>query len=339
MSDGAVSVSSMIDARLAEWLLDTDPALRWQVERDLVDAPESTWRATRERIGSEGMGARLLACQDDDGQWAGGAYFPRGYSFDDETVEGQPWTATTWTLNTLREWGLNASALEGTAARLDADSRWEYDDLPYWGGEVDCCINGFTLANGVWLGADVTALVDWFAAHRMDDGGWNCAWEGDEPSTRSSIHSTLNSLKGLLAFDEATGGTAVSRALRRSGEEYLLERRLYRRRSTGEPISDQLSEFAYPFRWVATVLHSADYFRRASQLDGTPPDPRLTEAMAIIRAGADADGRWVQQHRYPGQVWFELDVRVGQQSPWLTMHALRALRWWDSALPDGAEAG
>lgn len=154
-----------------DWLLDTDPALRWQVQRDLLDAPEHVWQQTRAEMATTGMGARLLALQDDDGQWAGGAYFPgradpRALNRPDD--QGQPYTATTWTLNTLREWRLDPAALTGTAAKLAASSRWEYDDLPCWGGEVDCCINAFTLANGAWLGADIGGLVDWFPEHQLD---------------------------------------------------------------------------------------------------------------------------------------------------------------------------
>ena len=196
------------DTALTDWLLDSDPALRWQVERDLAGAPRDVWEATRTRIATEGFGARLLALQDPDGQWAGGAYFPGGYDFPDpEGGEGagQPWTATTWTLNTLRDWGLDASALAGTADLLAANSRWEYDGLPYWGGEVDCCINAYTLANGAWLGAEVTGIAQWFLDHQQADGGWNCEWVNG--STRSSFHSTLNTLKGLLAYEAKTGGS------------------------------------------------------------------------------------------------------------------------------------
>ncbi len=131
-----------VDQALLDRMLDSDPTLRWQVERDLVGAPREVWEATRARIATEGFGARLLALQDVDGQWAGGAFFPKDFDFSDpEAAEGQPWTATTWTLNALREWGLDAAALGNTADLLAANSRWEYDDLPYWGGEVDCCIN------------------------------------------------------------------------------------------------------------------------------------------------------------------------------------------------------
>ena len=190
-----------VDPELIDWLLDgADPALAWQVERDLANAPEEQWQATRRRVVTGGFGARLLALQGDDGQWAGGAYFPAGFDFDDPG-EGQPWTATTWSLNMLREFGVDGAVLAGTAAKLDANSRWEYDNLPYWGGEVDACINAFTLANGAWLGADVTALRDWFPEHQLPDGGWNCGWV--EGSRRSSVHSTLNSLKGILDYEGA----------------------------------------------------------------------------------------------------------------------------------------
>jgi hypothetical protein len=182
------------DSATVEWLLDSDPALRWQVERDLVGARESVWRATRARVATEGFGARLLAHQDPDGQWAGGAYFPAGFFASGGPAGPQPWTATTWSLSALREWGVDAAVLGDTADRLAANSRWEYEDLPYWDGEVDACINGFTLANGAWLGADVSGLAQWFVDHRMSDGGWNCEWV--DGATVSSFHSTLNSCRG-----------------------------------------------------------------------------------------------------------------------------------------------
>lgn len=322
-----------LDRALLDWLLDSDPALRWQVERDLAGAPEDVWQATRARVATEGCGARLLALQDDDGQWAGGAYFPQGFDFDGPEAQpgaGQPWTATTWTLNTLRDWGLDATALAGTADKLRANSRWEYDDLPYWDGEVDCCINAFTLANGAWLGADVSALAEWFPAHRLPDGGWNCAWV--EGSTRSSVHSTLNTVKGLLSYEAATGGSDALRAARHAGEEYLLERRLLRRVTTGEPLGPWVTVFCSPFRWRFSTLHALDHFRAASLHDGTPPDARLAEAVETLRAARQPDGRWLQGHRLPGRVWFEIDVPDGQPSRWLTFHAARVLAWWDGEL-------
>lgn len=322
----------MADTALVEWLLDSDPALRWQVERDLIGAPGDVWRATRHRVATEGFGARLLALQDPDGQWAGGAFFPGDFDFDGPEAQagaGQPWTATTWTLNSLREWGVDGSALGDTAEKLAANSQWEYEDLPYWGGEVDCCINAWTLANGVWLGADVEPLASWFVEHRMADGGWNCEWV--EGSTRSSFHSTLNSLKGLLAHESATGGTAATREARRRGEEYLLERQLFRRLTTGETVAPWALRFAYPFRWFYSVLNAVDYFRSASLFDGSTPDPRMAAAIEEIRSARQPDGTWLQGRRHPGRVWFEVDVDEGEPSKWLTFFGLRSLQWWDTA--------
>ncbi|GAA4179392.1 squalene cyclase [Gryllotalpicola koreensis] len=317
---------------VTDWLLDSDPALRWQVERDLAGEPVEVWQATRARVPREGFGARLLALQDDDGQWAGGAFFPADFDFDGPEAQpgaGQPYTATTWPLNMLREWGVPADALGDTAAKLARNSRWEYDGSPYWHGEVDCCINAWTLMNGLWLGADVDHLADWFVEHRLPDGGWNCEWV--DGSMRSSVASTLNSLRALLAFEEAGRGTEAVTAARHGGEEYLLERRLMHRLSTGELIGPWVTRLAYPFRHVYSTLNALDYFRAAALHDGAAPDPRLAEAVESVRAQRQPDGTWLQARRHPGRVWFEVDVDAGEPSKWLTFYASRALSWWDSS--------
>ena len=332
------------DEALVEWMLDSDPSLRWRVERDLAGAPDDVWQATRSRVATEGFGAELLALQDADGQWAGGAFFPAGFDFDGPEAApgaGQPWTATSWSLNSLRDFGLDASALAGTAERIAANSRWEYDDLPYWDGEVDVCINAATLMSGVWLGVDVSPLAQWFVDHRLPDGGWNCEWV--EGSTRSSVQSTLNALKGLLFYEQATGGSTPHadelRAARHGGEEYLLERRLLYRLTTGELVATWATRFAFPFRSFYSALNAADYFRAASLHDGTPPDPRISDAIDVIRAARRDDGTWEQERRHPGRVWFEIDVPAGEPSKWLTFYGTRVLEWWDAAtLPTDAGA-
>ncbi len=321
------------------WLLESDPALRWQVERDLADEPPPVWQATRARVPREGFGAALLARQEPDGQWAGGAFFPAPDhpARDREAAKafaeggmGQPFIATTWSLTTLREWGVPASALlPGTGDLLAANSRWEYDDLPYWDGEVDVCINAMTLLNGVWLGRDMSALAAWFPAHQMADGGWNCDWV--EGSTRSSFHSTLNGIRGLLGYEQLTGPDAGLRESRHRGEKYLLERTLTRRLTTGETVADFVDHYAFPFRAYYSVLRALDHVRAAARSDGVEPDPRLAEAVALVRAAGGADGRWVRRMTSPGQVWFDVDDPVGQPSRWLTFFALRVLRWWDGS--------
>ena len=318
------------DPRVLDWLLDSDPALRWQVERDLAGAPPEIWDATRARVATDGFGAQLLSKQDADGQWAGGAYFPGGFFGSPEADEpGQPWTATTWSLKDLREWGVDAAALAGTAEKLAANSRWDYGDLPYWGGEVDVCINSFTLTTGAWLGADVSALAAWFPAHRLADGGWNCeAEEGD--STRSSFHSTLNALRGILAYERISGDTSLREA-RRSGEEYLLERRLMYRATTGDLVGDFVTRFVYPNRHRYSALAALDHFRDAAVLDGTPPDPRHAAAVDVVRASRQPDGTWRQTASLAGRTWFDIDASEGEPSRWLTLIGTRVLAWWDGA--------
>ncbi|WP_263312269.1 squalene cyclase [Brachybacterium atlanticum] len=317
----------MAPTDVVSWLLDTDPALRWQVERDLLDQPPEVWETTRARIPHEGFGARLLDHQDPEtGLWAGGAFFPAGFFDDPENLElpGQPWTATTWSLTTLREWGMDPAPLieRGTAAKLAEHAHWEHDpSLPYWGGEADCCINAMTLANGLWLGADVSALPRWFLAHRMDEGGWNCEWE--DGSTRASFHSTLNVLRALHVHEQATGGSPVLRAARGEAEEYLLQRRLMRRESTGEIVGPWVEHFLYPPRHIYSALRALDHFRERDLRD-----PRMADAARSVLDAQQEDGTWLQQHRLPGAVWFEVDVPVGESSPWLTLQALRVLRWW-----------
>jgi hypothetical protein len=316
---------------LTAWLLDSDPSLRWQVERDILRERREVWEATRARVATEGLGAKLLALQGLDGQWAGGAFFPAGYGSGDANEEGQPWTATTWALNDLREWGLDPAVLRErrTVELLDENARWEYDDMPYWGGEVDCCINAWTVANGVWLGADIAGIVGWFVEHRLADGGWNCEWVAG--SRRSSFHSTLNSLKALLAYEAATGGTDATLAARCTGEEYLLKRGLFRRLSTGERVGPWIDHLGYPFRWVYNVLNAADYFRESSLHDGATPDPRMADAIEFIRAARQSDGTWLQAGRPAGPVWFEIDAPTGAPSRWLTLSGTRVLDWWDGA--------
>jgi len=319
----------MIDDAVRDWLLDSDPTLRWQVQRDLLDLPEDVWARTRSRIAVEGDGARLLAHQDADGRWAGGAFFPADFDVDtQDQTPGQPYTATTWTLTTLREWGTDAGALGDTADRLERSARWEYDDLPYWDGEVDVCINAMTLANGAWLGRDMSALAAWFPAHQLADGGWNCEWV--DGSVRSSFHSTINAVRGLLAYEQLTGDASLA-ASRRRGEEYLLARRLRTRLSTGQQVGPWTDVIVHPYRAPFTALKAIDHVTAAAVHDGIPPDPRAADSIAIVRAARRPDGTWLQGHHFAGDVWFPLDVAVGEPSKWVTFLALRALRRWDAA--------
>jgi len=314
-----------------DWLLESDPAIRWQVMRDLLDAPQSIWRAERARVETEGWGARLLACQDPDGQWAGGAFLPAGFEPREWRERGQPWTATTFSLSQLREFGLDPGSERArrTVALVGANARWDEGGQPYWEGEVEECINGRTVADGAYFGVDVSTIVDRLVDQRLDDGGWNC--ERVNGSVRSSFASTINVLEGLLEYERAAGGAPRSRAARRSGEEYLLQRRLFRRLSTGQPADESFLLFLHPNRWHYDVLRALDYFRAAAILDGIAGDPRLGEAISHIRSRRSTDGTWPLDATPAGRIWFDIDDLPGRSSRWVTLRAMRILRWWDRA--------
>src|SRR6478752_6571130 len=245
-----------------EWLLEGDPAIRWQALRDLTDGAPDEVAAERARVEHEGWGARLLALEDDDGLWAGGACFPAGYAGGEP---GQPWTATMHTLQTLQLLGLDpaSEAARRSIALVAENGRWEHAGQRYFDGEVEPCINGRTIETGAYFGVDVTAVVDRVLGERLEDGGWNC--EAENGSVRSSFDTTINVLDGLLAYERATGGSAESIAARRRGEEYLLERKLFRRKSTGEVVDPAWLRFSFPTRWHYDVLRALEYFRSGGE--------------------------------------------------------------------------
>ena len=309
--------------KVLDWLLDSDPAIRWQVLRDLTDASEHEVLAERKRVAVQGWGARLLALQGADGQWAGGTYWPA----QDDDPDNQPWTATTYSLLLLRDFGLLPDSPEARHAvsLVRENSRWEEGNQAFFEGEVEPCINGMTATLGAYFGETVDGVVERLTKEQLADGGWNC--EAERGSTRSSFHSTICVLEGLLQFELATGGTPESRAARRTAEEYLLERRLLRRKSNGELISGDWLLFSYPTRWFYDVLRGLDYFRAT----GAAPDPRLAEAVELVRSKQQPDGTWLLENTHPGKVHFALEDGDGLPSRWNTLRALRVLRWYDGS--------
>ncbi len=330
MESAMVGSSGVATGSVTGWLLGSDPSIRWQVLRDLVGSAEPEWAAERAKVETEGWGARLLSYQDQDGQWAGGAFIPSGFDFGEWQKVGQPWTATAFSLSQLREFGLDPGSdrASRTVGLIGANSRWDHAGQPYWEGEVEECINGRAVADGAYFGVDVSALAQRLAGERLADGGWNC--ERANGSVRSSFASTINVLEGLLEFERATGGTAETRAARASGEEYLLDRGLFRRLSTGEPADEQFLAFLNPYRWRYDVLRALDYFRSAAILTGAAPDPRLADAVGHVRSKRQPDGTWLLDWRMPGRVWFEVDDEPGKPSRWVTLRAMRVLSWWEN---------
>ncbi len=317
---------------IREWLLDSDPAIRWQVLRDLAHAPAEVVAAERARVATEGWGARLLALQGEDGQWAGGACFPaEGWRRAEDP--GQPWTSTLPTLQLLHDFGIDPSSerVRHAVARVRERCRWEHAGQPFFSGEVEPCINGRTVTLGVYFEQDVKAVVDRLLGEQLADGGWNC--EAENGSVRSSFATTINVLEGLWAHERATGGSAESIAARRRGEEYLLERKLMRRKITGEIVDPAWLQFSFPTRWHYDVLRGLDYFRSV----GDKPDARLGEAIDLLRSKRQPDGIWLLENTHPGKTHFALEEGDGRPSRWNTLRALRVVGWYErsATLPGG----
>jgi hypothetical protein len=281
--------------------------------RDLMGEPDEIVAGEKSRIPSTGWGARLLELQAPDGHWGGGAYVFPG------------WISTTDTLLTLRDLGLDPTSEEARKAiELVRDNgTWgpEFGDSPFFEGEVEPCINGRILASGAYFGMAIEQLVDRLLSEQLEDGGWNC----EAPrSKRSSFHTTICVLEGLLEFEKANRATAAVTDARLRGQEYLLKRRLFRSLSTGEVIDPDWTQFSFPTRWHYDILWGLDYLRRA----GVLPDPRIAEAIDLVQRRRNTDGRWPLENPHAGEVHFDMEDAPGSPSRWNTLRALRVLDWY-----------
>lgn len=300
-----------------DWLLDGDPAIRWQTLRDLLDADPAEVAAERARVAREGWGARLLAARGDDGQWAGGAHFPKA----EPALPGQPWTSTAHVLTELRLLGADPedAAVRAAIADVARVTRWEYDDEPFFEGEVEPCINAALVTNALYYGVPVDPIVERLLGERMADGGWNC--EQERGSVRSSFDTTIGVLEALAAYEREHDDPRVREA-RRSGEEYLLERRLMRRRTTGEVPKPTYIQLAFPPRHEYDVLRALEHFRAV----GAGVDPRMAEAIELVRSKRRDDGTWTLDVRHGGDAVNDYGA-VGEPNRWITLTAMRVLRW------------
>jgi hypothetical protein len=307
------------------FLLESEPAISWQAMRDLTDASPAPIAAERARVPHEGIGAEILANQEPDGSW--------------HRTDAPVWLPTLYTLLLLRATGIDPAepAVESAVARLEAGLRW--NDEPCWElrsvehggnrffeGEVEPCINGGTLALGAYFGRPTESLARRLLGEQLDDGGWNC----EAPkSARSSFHTTICVLEGLLEYERAVGSAhpiaPQIAAARRRGEEYLLKRALFRRLTTGDAADPAFLKFAFPPRYHYDVLRALDYFRDA----GVQPDARVSDAVRIVESRRQADGQWLLDDAHDEALAFPFGESAGQPSRWNTLRALRVLRWYE----------
>ena len=295
------------------WLLDSDPSIRWQVMRDLGGEANDAVAAERSRIASEGWGAKLLDRQRPDGKWGDGTSEPQ-------------WASTLHTLLLLRVMGLDpGSARTRAMVRVVRDRvTWgpEFGDSPFFEGEVEPCINGGTLALGSYFGESSDRLVDRLLGEQLKDGGWNC--EAERGSVRSSFHTTICVLEGLLEYEKAKGANAAVTNARARAHEYLLERRMFRRLSTGKVIDPSWTRFCFPTTWHYDVLRGLDYLRGA----GVECDEPVAEAIGLVLKRQYQNGRWPLHKPHADPIHLDMEGGQGKPSRWNTLRALRVLSWW-----------
>lgn len=302
-----------------KWLLDSDPAIRWQVMKDLTDDAPDAIAAERSRVATEGWGAKLLAVQSPAGHW-----------------DGSQWDLVTlYALVVLMDLGLDPASPQARGMIERVDKRLMFKQLnnrPFLHGETEPCINGRILAVGAYFKKRNDALARQLLREQLEDGGWNC--EAVEPSTkrppsrRSSFHTTICVLEGLLAYERAVGhkSAAVTKARKRA-EKYLLDRRMFRSLRTGEVIDERWLRFSFPMFWHYDVLRGLDYLRNA----GIKPDRRVREAIEIVIKRRHQNGRWPLNLLHAERIPLEMETVVGGASRWNTLRALRVLRWYSNS--------
>ena len=302
---------------IIDWLLDSDPAIRWQAMRDLTDASPQEIAAERARVSREGVGADILSRQGADGSW--------------HRADAPDWLPTLFTLQLLRSTGVDRAdpIVESAMVRLQRGFRWDeaFGKKPFFEGEVEPCINGGTLALGAYFGHPTASLAHRLLGEQLADGGWNCE---APPSSRSSFNTTICVLEGLLEYERALGSTPELAAARRRGEAYLLERGLFRRRSSGEVADPGFLEFGFPPRYQYDVLRALDYLRDA----GVAADARMAEAVQAVERRQQADGRWLLDRVHREALALPFNETMGKPSRWNTLRAMRVLRWYRQAALD-----
>ena len=296
-----------------KWLLDSDPAIRWQVMRDLTDEPPAAIAAERSLVATRGWGSRLLARQSPAGTWGG--------SKEDERL-----LITFYTLVVLKDLGLEPSSKQARKmiARVEKLRFKWHNNRAFFDGETEPCINGRILALAAYFKTPNHALANQLLSEQLQDGGWNC--EAPQ-SRRSSFHTTICVLEGLLEYQRAGRKSAAITAARKRADNYLLERRMFRSLRSGEMVDRRWLRFSFPTFWHYDVLRGLDYLRDA----GIKPDYRIREAIEIVMKRRHQNGRWPLNLRHPERIPLQMETAVGSASRWNTLRALRVLHWYGAA--------
>lgn len=298
------------------WLLEGDPAIRWQTLRDLTDSRQDEIQRDRERISLEGWGARLLELQDQSGKWANGIYSPK-------------WTSTTYTMLVLRDFGLSPKIVQVQKACQLLLDRGFYPDggINYFASlkHSETCVTGMILSILAYFQFSderIHSLKNYLLDQQLPDGGWNC--QSYNGATHSSFHTTISVLEGLREYEKfEPKNMDVIRIAQQKGREFLLIHRLFKSHRTGKVTKPEFTRFSFPPRWYYDILRALDYFQECR----AAKDARLSDAIDIVIKRRTREGTWLLQNRHPGRTFFEME-QVGEPSRWNTLRALRILKWW-----------
>jgi hypothetical protein len=297
---------------LIKWLLDSDPAIRWQVMRDLTGEAPAAVAAERSRVATEGWGAHLLARQSPVGDWGGGSKWD---------------LITLWSLVVLKDLGLDPASTQARKMIDRVDKGLVFKPLnnrPFLHGETEPCINGRILGIGACFKEPNDALANQLLDEQLEDGGWNC----EAPkSHRSSFHTTICVLEGLLEYERVVSKSAAITKARKRAEDYLLERHMFRSLRTGKVIDKRWLRFSFPTFWHYDVLRGLDYLREV----GVKPDGRVDEAIAVVKERRHQNGRWPLNLLHPEHIPLEMETSIGSASRWNTLRSLRVLRWYNNS--------
>lgn len=307
-----------MNAKTISWLLEGDPSIRWQVQRDLLKLPEKKYEAERKLISKEGWGKRLLDLQDSDGRWGSGMYGPK-------------WISTTYTMLTLRQLGLPQNNPQAKrACKLFLDEGFYTDGginfFSYAWKYSEACVTSMILALLAYFkypDERIHSVASYLMSQQMSDGGWNC--ESYKGATHSSFHTTMLTLEGLYeyqcAFPEKK--KTISK-IRGRGHEFLFAHRLYKSHRTGEIFDTAMTRMTFPHRWRYEFIRALDYFRACDD----PKDESMNDAIELLQKKQKKDGLWLLNSGMSGRKYFDLEL-AGQPSRWNTLRALRILNWWN----------